>query len=73
MVQVPVVSNVTLEPLTVHTDAVVDENVTVRPDVAVALTPTGDCVTVVSGIAGKLIVWFAFVTVNVCCTEGAGL
>ncbi len=72
-VHVPVVTRVTLVPLTVHTLVVSDENVTVRPEDAVAETVTGDCTSVVLPIAGKVIVCAAFVTLKLCCTLGAGL
>jgi hypothetical protein len=75
IVHVPVVSSVTDVPLALHTDGVVDENVTASPDVAVAETVTGDWVMVAFGIAGNVIVWSTFVgiTVKLCCTDGAAL
>ena len=42
MVQVPLWCNVTVAPLTVHTDGVLVVNVTARPEVAVAVTVKGD-------------------------------
>jgi len=61
-VQVPAVISVMvcpLVPLDVHTDGVVVENVTARPEDAVALTVTGDCVAVLPASVPNVIVWFA--------------
>ena len=46
IVHVPVVSNVTEVPATVHTAVVSDENDTGSPDDADALTVIGDCASV---------------------------
>ena len=62
-----------LVPLDVHTDGVVVENVTARPEDAVALTVNGDCVVVLVASVPNVIVWFAFDTVNDRVTLGAGL
>ena len=62
-----------LVPLEVHTDGVVVENVTARPEDAVALTVNGDCVVVLSASVPNVIVWFAFDTVKDRVTLGAGL
>jgi hypothetical protein len=72
-VQVPVATNVTDEPATVHTAGVVEENVTARPDDADALTVTGDCNNDVFANAPNVIVCAAWLTVKPCCTDGAGL
>jgi hypothetical protein len=61
IVHVPVVSNVTDVPDTVHTDGVVDEKVTASPDDAVALTVTGEAARVTFASAPKLIVWSVLV------------
>ena len=59
-------------PPAVHTNGVVVENVTARPDVAVAATVTGGPRgTFASG--PNVIVWSAFVTVKLCRTGGAAL
>jgi hypothetical protein len=41
MVQVPPATNVTVDPDTVHTDVVCEPKLTVRPDVADAVTVNG--------------------------------
>ena len=60
-------------PPDVHTAGVVDENVTARPDDAVAVTVTGDCANVRADSAANVIVCAAFDTVKLCDTLGAGL
>ena len=64
MVQVPLVTIDTVVPLTVHTLVVSEEKVTVRPDVAVALTVKLGSVTTLSARAPKLIDCAAFVISN---------
>lgn len=61
-----------LVPLAVHTDGLVVEKLTVRPEVAVALTVTGDCVVVLVVSVPNVMVWFAFDTVKDRVTLGAG-
>jgi hypothetical protein len=56
MVQVPAETSVTVAPETVHTGAVIDLKLTVRPDEAVALTVKGDAPNVWSGIVPNVIV-----------------
>ena len=68
IIHVPAFSNVTVVPDTVHAFVVVDENVTVSPELAAALTLTDP---VESGTLGKLpnvIVWLALVTWKLCVT-----
>jgi hypothetical protein len=72
-VHVPVATNVTDEPATVHTAGVVEEKVTASPDDAVALTVTGDCANVLFASVPNVIVCAAWLTVKFCCTDGAGL
>ena len=67
------VSSVTVVPETVHTEVVVDENDTVNPDEEVALTVRGDCASVTSGNAPKVIVCAFFDTVKLRRTVGAAL
>jgi hypothetical protein len=57
----------------VHTDGVVDENDTVRPEDAVAVTVTGDCANDLPASAPKVIVCDAVDTVKLCGTDAAGL
>jgi hypothetical protein len=51
-------------PLDVHTEDVVVEKVTGRPDDAVALTVKGDCWIVRVAIVPNVMDWLAFDTVN---------
>src|SRR5262249_12920052 len=51
-----------LGPLPVHTDGVVVEKLTVRPELAVALTVIGVCSIVLLVMAPNVIVWFCFTT-----------
>ena len=58
--QVPAATSVTVAPFVppeVHTAGVVAENVTGRPDVAVAATVTGDCSIVLLDGPANEIVW----------------
>ena len=72
IVQVPAATPVTVLPLTVQIDVVVEVKVTARPELAVALNvPVPFTVTV--GAAPKVIVWLPFPTVIVCVTCGAAL
>ena len=57
IVQVPVVSSVTVLPLTVQTADVSDAKLTGKPDDAVALTLNGASLTSLSGSGLKVIVW----------------
>jgi hypothetical protein len=59
-------------PVEVHTDGVVDEKDTGRPDEAVAVTVTGDCTNVLAANAPKVIVCDAADTVKLCGTDAAG-
>jgi hypothetical protein len=65
-VQVPIVSKVSVVPLTVHTVGVVVLKVTGSPDDAVALSVTGDWFNVLLASDEKEIVWVAGDTVNDC-------
>lgn len=73
MVQLPTVSSVTLVPLTLHVSGVLDENVTVSADVAVAEMASGDWVTFCAPGLLNVIVWLRFCTVNVNDCIGAPL
>jgi hypothetical protein len=71
MVQVPAATSVTVLPLTVQIDVVVELNVTARPEVAVALTvPVPPTFT--AGAVPKVMVWLPLPTVMFCVTCGAG-
>jgi hypothetical protein len=75
-VQVPVVSSVTvagLGPLVAQTAGVSDENVTGRPDDAVALIAIGDWSRVLLDGPENEIVWFTLEMRKLRLTEGAGL
>ena len=48
---------VTVLPATVHTGAVLDANVTVSPELAVALSANGAVLTAIFGSAANVIVW----------------
>lgn len=65
MVQVPVPNRVTEVPDTVQTADVSEAKLTVRPELAVALSGTGPEVIKTFDSAAKLIVWFACDTVTV--------
>jgi hypothetical protein len=54
--QVPTASSVAVDPETVQSDAVVDVNVTGKPDDAVAFRLTDPVTNVVAGITAKLMV-----------------
>jgi hypothetical protein len=73
IVQVPADTSVTVVPETVQTGVVLEVNVTVRPELAVADTVNGGSLAFLFGSAAKLIVWFAFATVKDCDTCGAAL
>jgi hypothetical protein len=62
MVQVPALTSVTVDPLTVHTNVAKLENVTVNPEDAVALTKTDT--TVIGSLlnAPNVIVWLRCAT-----------
>src|SRR5436190_24156962 len=63
-------------PLDVHTSGVVVVNVTVRLELAVALTVTGDCAIVLLARLPNVIVWFNFAllwTAKLCVADGAAL
>ena len=62
-----------LVPPLVQIEGVVELKSTVRPDDAVATTITGDCAIVLAASAANEIVWFAFDTVKLRLTAGAGL
>ena len=63
--QAPAATNVTLAPATVQNEGVVDANVTVRPEVAVAVSASGDTLNAWLAIGPKVIVWFAVFTTSV--------
>ena len=71
MVQVPVLTSLTVVPLTVHTEDVVVLKVTGNPDDEVALTVTGDWANLLLANAPKVIVCVAFDTVKPRVTLGA--
>ena len=68
MVQVPVATRVTVVPDTVQTAGVVEAKLTVRPEVAVALTVNGGVPKCWFGKAAKVMVWLAWVTWKLCVT-----
>jgi len=71
---VPVVTSVTVAPLVppvVQTEPVVEEKVTVRREVAVALTVTGEALMATLASVPKLMVWVPRLTVKLCWTCGA--
>jgi hypothetical protein len=55
----------------VHTDGVADENDTVRPEDADAVTVTGDCTNDLAVNTPKVIVCGFFDTVKLCGTDAA--
>ena len=63
-VHVPAVRSVTETPLTVQTACVEDVTVTGRPELAVAVTVTGDWISVALAGRGNVMVWLAFDTVK---------
>ncbi len=73
IVQVPVVTRWTVEPLTVQTPVVVELKLTARPELAVALTLKSAAPSCLSARAPKVIVWLALVTLKLRETEGAAL
>ena len=62
MVHVPVATNVTVFPETVHTGVVKDAKVTVKPELALALTVNGGVASGWFDRAPNVIVWAALVT-----------
>jgi hypothetical protein len=60
-------------PLDVHTDGVVVVNATGRPELAVALTVTGDWLNLRFTSAPNEIVWLAFVAVTLANTSVAAV
>lgn len=54
MVQVPAATRVTVVPLTVQIDGVLDANCTARPELAVAVSAGGATISVCAGGALKL-------------------
>jgi hypothetical protein len=75
-VHVPGASNVIVSPFVppaVQTVGVLVLNVTGNPDVAVALTVTGESASVLFARVAKVIVCATFVTVKLRLTAGAGL
>src|SRR5436190_2075035 len=73
IVHVPVATNVTVVPLTVHFVGVVVEKVTSRPEVDDALTLNGASASVLLDNAPNVIVWSSLVTVKLWLTVGAAL
>ena len=75
VVQVPAPTKVTVAVATVHTPGVALENVTVNPELAVALTVyvAPPFLAVAGAIEVNVIVWSFLLTVNVCCACGAAL
>ena len=70
---VPLATSVTVAPETVQTLVVVNEMLTVNPELAVALTGNAASPSVLSGSAPKVIVWLALATVKLCVTCGAAV
>ena len=62
--QDPVVSSVTVFPDTVQTFVVVEEKLTVSPELAVALTVMGEALSGWFDKAPKVMVWLALVTMK---------
>ena len=71
IVQVPLVTRVIALPPTVQTAVVIEENVTGRPDEALATNVGGVVPMTWFGIGRKLIVWLARVPVLTTCEKGA--
>ena len=71
--QVPAVSNEAFVPATVQMDGVVEAKLTVRPEVAVALSVSCVRAYCVPVMAGKLIVCGLMCTTKLCETSGAGV
>lgn len=72
IVQVPAATSVTVVPVTVHLEVVVEEKPTASPDEDVALTVNGAVPNVLPANAAKVIVWFALAIVKLRSTSGAG-
>ncbi len=70
---VPAATSVTVVPDTVHTPVVNDVNVTVRLELAVALTVNAASPYVLFPSAANVIVWPAWATVKLCVTCAAAL
>ena len=64
-VQVPAYTVVTLRPSTVHTSVVDDESVTVWPEVAVGVNPSGAVSNARSDGCANVMVWAILATVMV--------
>jgi hypothetical protein len=73
IVQVPDVTGVTVTPLTVHTLAVVDAKLTVKPELAVAVNAKADAGSVIEPGAANVMVWVPWMTLNVLVTGGAAV
>lgn len=73
IVQVPVLTKVTVLPATVHTGVVVEVNTTERPEDVVADTAKGALPNALPVMAAKVIVWAPLDTVNDCVTWAATL
>src|SRR4051794_6703023 len=73
MVHAPVTTSVTVDPPTVQTSLVSDENVTARPEEAVADVVIGDCKIVTFAGVPYVIVCAAFDTVKLCWTGTAAV
>ena len=71
MVQVPTATSVTVVPNTVQTDEVSGEKLTVKPEVAVALSGGGVAPKTWGGGVTKVMVWAPGVTRKLCGTGGA--
>ena len=71
MTQVPVLTNVTVFPATVHTAVVVEVKLTGKPELAVAPITKGEVPSVAPFSAGNAIVWEPRMTVKLRVTAGA--
>ena len=71
MTQVPVLTNVTMFPATVHTPVVVEVKLTGRPELAVALIANGEVPSVAPLSTANAIVWEPRMTVKLPVTAGA--
>lgn len=73
MVQLPADTSASAVPLTVHTEAVLEANCTVRPEVAVAERAAGVVPMVLLPGEAKLMLCVACATEKLWLTEGAAL
>ncbi len=74
MVQVPTASSEAVDPETVQMAGVVEVKLTGSPELAVALSTTAtEAFHIWAGIAPKVIVWAAGLTVKLCLTAGAAV